>query len=388
MLEPIVTAPIPSCDPQPRLDREIALPDGVAIDLDMTAQGRLARASVLPATDPRIANGAVSGGLFVLLQNHRRLLVDATMQQTVNDIEATLQALSAFFPRAVLVQRLSFQLSDRQAVAPEWRECLADFEVSCSAPSDRAAKLPSRWLAIPATLIRSRCQPLGAEWSLQMLPGHRLLVAAYASPVVATLDMGVFSEGDHLHFQALQQSVFDTVVAADAAHDTLHWPTARAASDSYLQRRIAILPQGVARLIQRCGAAAWHAALKKIDEAAAAASLAVAHNSGVFPAMQSRQVLLGLMGREDYASWVHRWRLQTQTCRYRNRQLVAIDLADWWLGAPLAARDFALAAEIVNAADLVALGRQWPDLRQKVAINPEIGHRLWSLIKRRELATA
>lgn len=388
MPEPDAATPTDSCEIRPQHEREITLPAGVTIDYDTTAQGRVARASVLPATDPRIAAGAVSGGLFVLLQNQRRLLVDATMLRDVSDIQKMLTALLGFFPRTVLQQRLSFQLSPVQAGAPKWRECLADYEVSYAASLQAFSSMPARWLVIPAMLIRNRCRPLGAEWARQILPGHRLLVADYGSPVVATLDLNEFIDSNRLCTQSLQQAVFDTVVAADACHDSLHWPTARAASDSYLQRRIVLLPQNAATLIQRDGPAVWREALRRINEAAAAASLALAHSGGAFPAMQSRQVLLAVMGREDYASWVHRWRAQTSACRYRNRQLVAVDLADWWLNAPMDEGDLDLAAQIVATADMLAFGRQWPELCRKAASKPEIVHSLRAVMRRRELATA
>lgn len=338
-------------------------------------------AVALRAADCAALSGRVTDWVEALLLGTRHITLDLRKNLLVRDAEALLLQLGHYLSETELRQRVLFQLSAVQACDSSWQATLSTYAAAISAlrPPAQIANWPAQWFCAPPAWVRSSCSALGYERAPVCLAPLNAMVANDAAPILVTVGPRDKDEQKSVTTVSPDELGRLIVDAADLAHELLRWPSARLAADAFRQRRIIVV-------VQEAGSATSDR-MRRLSSALKSASAERARHRGVFPAMEADDVLRGLIGRPDYASWRNRWNAQTRQHQFRHRQLLATHLADTWL---LGAKDnhFLAAQNMLQLGDSVVLGRHWPQFLYQFGQSGGIPGWLRPLLDRPELARA
>ena len=267
---------------------------------------------------------------------------------------------------ATLLRRCQLQLSRAQALDASLRKLLAAHRVLVTIGagevrrlSDFRALVADRpWACVFPTAVRSTCAPLGPERGTDFA-GPGLIACSPRSAVLAVdIDCSSAATG------ALGERVRLAVRVADRLVERLAYADAAVGYDAFLNRRLALLPRGLGACIR--GATDTDRALgdarrllREIRHTARDESRRLAARSGAFPAMNPRHAMPARSSVAETAAWRRRWADATLDCRYRHRQLIAVDLADLWPGSEAGCALYAELIPLARFADTVAFGVGW-----------------------------
>lgn len=195
-----------------------------------------------------------------------------------------------------------------------------------SVPGVRVAAWPS---------VRSACVLLGAESAGDVLPVSGLQVPAASAWATVTLPLAEYAEpGACGMTPALREALDGCLASADALHDTARWPSAALRQDAWLNRRVAVVVDGIGDYVQTLGLdPSEHATLAMLDALIAdlrqhlvAASAAAVSRTEILPAITAASPRTD---SDATGEWQRRWLHAVRRAALRHRNLVA--LSPWSL---------------------------------------------------------
>ncbi len=191
-------------------------------------------------------------------------------------------------------------------------------------PGMRVAAWPS---------VNSACALLDAEAAHDVLPVSGLQVPAASAWAVVRLPLDGCADASGMT-PALREALDAALASADALHDSSRWPTAALRQDAWLNRRVAIVVEGIGDYVLAIGRdPAAHATLALLDGLLAdvrqhlvTASAAAVVRTETLPAITTTSPRAG--GRHA-GEWQRLWLNAVRRAALRHRNLLA--LSPWSL---------------------------------------------------------
>lgn len=180
-----------------------------------------------------------------------------------------------------------------------------------------------------ATVAGTQCPLLPTEAANATLPGNGALVPVGTAWIAMRLDLARFADGGGtVDTGALGRALALAVETGDRLHDIARWPTARMRLDAWLNRRLAIMVDGVGHLLQRRKQDPCRfASLKELEqlllwvrESMQQASRRLATDTDTLPVLDRADPSRDMPEGPVRDSWRERWAdaLRSGACRHRN----------------------------------------------------------------------
>ena len=181
--------------------------------------------------------------------------------------------------------------------------------------------------------VRSCCPLHSDEPAPALLPGDGLCVPAGSAWLPLRLPLPAFADArGSIDWSALRRAVTQSLQAADSLLDLLDWPTAAERNDAWLNRRLAIVVDGLGTLVARRGQeAARLEVLRALDRDLArlvlmlhSESRRLARKLGPTPSLLQTDPVDAWPAGELRSGWSRQWQQALYRSGTRHRNLVAL----------------------------------------------------------------
>ena len=382
------------------VDRD-QLPEGIGLDAD--AAGQLCRELELAGVQPLLALDSdcmVSGGVTL---SAPRVANDQFRQQVV-DINTLGLPLSVSIPAdcddsvfeilgEIIGDKLEIvvngaELSRERLLA--YRDCLdrgilhlgvgndvAMLERTWSLRGDAGLRLSYNAHVLPVSPL------LSAEVATAVLPVTHIQVPVGTAWLPVRADLRRFlNERGYIRESELEEALCRCIEICDRLHGQLRWPTPQMCHDAWLNRRLAIVIDGIGDLVAAQGLDPGSfktlqmvgRLLERVQHVTRAQSRLIAERTQSLPALADFDPGESLPGGRVRSSWRRQWRDAVALAGLRHRNLIV--LSPWALFPKSGPADYRYAdlLPLLRFANACAMG-ETPELSGWNAFNFKTFHR-------------
>jgi hypothetical protein len=246
-----------------------------------------------------------------------------------------------------------------------------------------------------ASQVMSSCPLLCDEAATAVIPVTGIQVPAGTSWLSVKLNVSLFVDAKgQFRDRAFEDALCRCVEIGEQLHEFVRWPTAQMRHDAWLNRRLAIVIDGLGDLVLRKGfdpqrfttLGEANRLLLRIRELLVGQSRAIARKTPQLPAIDESDPSRGLPGGQARNSWRARWLDAVESSAVRHRNILV--LSPWSLfpaGQPADYR-FADLLPVLRFADACSLSAP-PGLRSWNINKFKAFHRrAWAVLQQRDVA--
>jgi len=245
-----------------------------------------------------------------------------------------------------------------------------------------------------ASQVVSPCPLLCDEAATAVIPVTGIQVPAGTAWLSIKLNVSRFVDGrGQLVESALEDALYRCVDIGDQLHELIHWPTPQMRHDAWLNRRLAILVDGLGDLVLRRGLdpqrfttlGEANRLLLRIRELLVGQSRAIARKTPQLPAIGESDPSRGFPGGQVRNGWRARWLDAVESSAVKHRNILV--LSPWSLFPANQPADYRFAdlLPVLRFADACSLHgppglRSWNVNRFKA-----FHRRAWAVLQQRDI---
>ena len=194
-------------------------------------------------------------------------------------------------------------------------------------------KSSEQLLPVYSGMVRSACPIASDEVAGTVLPNYGIVVPANSAWLPIDLPLNAYVDANRrIDWCKLSKAIRLCVRAGDQILNLLSWPCLQQSRDAELHRRLAITPKGLGDLTLLCGydpkdnhCLEWlSSVIARIRKEVRAASIELAQDHGVSPALLRNDPSLRLSAGPARDDWQRHWKKALQTSALRHRNLLVM----------------------------------------------------------------